>query len=220
MIKIEDLIGKKFGKLTIIEKSEKINIKGRNRKFLLCKCECGNIKSIRYDNLKSGTKSCGCITKKRLKDFKVWLKPKSKINHNSTKTRLYSIWKAMKYRCFNKNSKNYYNYGGRGITVCNEWKNNFIAFKEWAINNGYNDLLTIDRINNYLGYYPENCRWVSLKENNKNKRNQLEIIYKDKKIKDKDFAKALGINLQTIKNKLNLLFIGLFFCKKGVRNAK
>jgi hypothetical protein len=92
-----------------------------------------------------------------------------------TKSRLYNIWRGMKKRCYLVSDKDYTLYGGRGIVICDEWKNNYDAFAEWSINNGYNETLTIDRINTNGIYEPSNCRWVDMKTQERNRRNNLYI---------------------------------------------
>lgn len=107
----------------------------------------------------------------------------------------------MKYRCYNTKSSAYKNYGNRGIQVCKEWFDNFRNFEHWALNNGYQENLTIDRIDNDGNYEPSNCRWVTRKEQNRNKRNNIYIIYKDKKMLLKDYAKEKNINYKTLLKK-------------------
>lgn len=100
-----------------------------------------------------------------------------KLKHGQCGTRLYNIFRGMKKRCYNKNCKDFYKYGGRGITVCDEWKDSFQAFYDWSIANGYFDNLTIDRIDNNKGYSPDNCRWVDIKTQSNNTRKNVFLTY-------------------------------------------
>lgn len=146
------LIGMKFGKLTVLEEGPQ---KGRRRTYL-CLCECGNYtRPILGQSLKSGaTKGCGCLM------------GYNRTTHGLCHTRIYSIWRGMKSRCYTKTNKSYHLYGGRGITVCAEWRGNAKAFYDWAMANGYTDELTIDRINPDGNYEPANCRWATWEEQN------------------------------------------------------
>ena len=152
-----DLIGKKFHLLTVIKADGKSK---DGHLTYLCKCDCGNEASVQGRLLRNGnTKSCGC------------LRATSPFKHGSSYSRLYYIYNSMKDRCSRATRKDYKYYGGKGITVCEEWLNSFETFKEWAINNGYTEELTIDRIDNAKGYCPTNCKWSTRKEQSQNRTN-------------------------------------------------
>lgn len=149
----------KFGRLTVMQRGGSSKNK---KKLWLCQCECGNQCIVRSDQLRSGrTKSCGCL--------KMEMKPPIHKKHGMYKSRIYDIWKGMLGRCYCKTSGNYCWYGALGVTVCNEWRE-FIPFKDWALQNGYSNSLTIDRINPFGNYRPLNCRWITNAEQQKNKR--------------------------------------------------
>ena len=133
------------------------------RRYGLYKCYCGNEFKADMSKIKNKhTQSCGC--------YKMEVLIKRNTTHGLTDSKLHSIWSTMLDRCQNKNNKGYKNYGGRGIDVCNEWNNDFMAFYSWATNNGYKDGLSIDRINNDLGYSPSNCRWATKETQARNTR--------------------------------------------------
>lgn len=178
--------GNKFGFLTVVEISGKDK---HNNNLFKCKCDCGNIAFCTLGNLKNGnTKSCGCARNEYLRQVY-----NAEI-HGESGTRLFSIWKAMKTRCLNKNAHFYKNYGGRGITICEEWLNDFMSFKKWALGNGYEKRLTIDRINNDKGYCPENCRWITMKEQANNRRTNILVTIGEETLNITQWCKKLNMS--------------------------
>jgi hypothetical protein len=161
------MIGRRFGRLVVLSQNGKDK---RNNTTWLCQCDCGNQKSINRTGLVKGTtRSCGCLQKEMVRDLK--------LSHNLSSHRLHRIWFAMVQRCANKDNKNFPNYGGRGITVCEEWLD-FLSFYKWANDNGYSDSLTIERTNNDGGYSPSNCVWATKKQQARNKRNVPTVEYR------------------------------------------
>jgi len=165
-----DLLGRKFGRWTVIRDSK---IRRHGNIVWLCKCECGQLRRIIGSSLKCGhTKSCGCLQKEIVS--KNGMGNKFSVKHGEfinkkPRSRLYRIWGGIKNRCENVNNNRFYRYGERGINICQEWKSNFMAFKRWALINGYRRDLTIDRINNDGDYKPSNCQWITKSENSKKK---------------------------------------------------
>ena len=183
--------GDRFGIQTIIQE---VGQAGGHRRVEVA-CDCGSIRVIDLSSLlHDKTKSCGCM-KSRLCSEK-------KTTHNKSHTRIYRIWAKMKERCYNPKSKDYVNYGARGIMVCMEWMD-FTAFYMWATMNGYNELLTIDRKDSDLGYSPNNCRWITRKEQNRNKRNSRVITVGKITQCIGAWAEDMGVGYNVAKRKLN-----------------
>jgi len=163
MSKAIDLTGLQFGRLLARERAPS----GRyGQAKWKCICVCGNEKSVSTRDLRSGhTKSCGCWRKEQMAIVST--------KHNQTGTRLWRIWHCMKQRCCDKNHTHYKNYGGRGITVQDEIRDNFEVFRDWSLANGYNDSLTIDRIDNEKGYFFGNMRWATRETQARNARKKV-----------------------------------------------
>lgn len=155
-IPIEDLINYKYGRLVIL--SDDLSHTGRHRK-VICLCDCGNKLSVMLLHLKSGhTNSCGCYNKEKC------------ITHGLRNHPIYNIWDGMKQRCHNPNNPGFKDYGARGIIVCEEWRNDFKSFFDWALTNGWEMGLENDRIDVNGNYEPSNCRFVTPSINARNKR--------------------------------------------------
>jgi hypothetical protein len=191
MPKFIDLTGKKFHFLTV--KSRNTGFKGKT--MWNCICDCGAETVVDSKNLKFGkVKSCGCLRDKKLSAMRK--------THGLSESRIYRIWLGMRKRCYTKTSKPYSRYGGRGIIVCPEWRDGFEAFYIWAMSYGYADNLSIDRIDNDSGYYPENCRWVTSKEQNNNKSNTRKITVRGIAKKLSEWSEITGLNIKLIDGRL------------------
>lgn len=189
---VHDLTGQKFGRLTVIKKY------GHNKSnaiLWLCQCDCGNQVIVIGDHLRTGhTKSCGCYNLDMLR---------ARAKHRKVRTRPYKIWADIKTRCTNPKDKNYENYGKRGITMCDEWANDFTKFYEWAMANGYKDNLTIDRIDNNKGYYPDNCRWATYIEQNNNRRDNKKYLYNNQLLTLAQIGRLCNINYATLLHRVH-----------------
>lgn len=190
---IKDLAGQRFGRLIVLETFRENNIT-----YCKCRCDCGNEKIVQNNNLKNGhVKSCGCLRKES---------PNHK-THSLSNSRLYNVWLGMKARCYYSKNNRYYCYGARGIQVCNEWKNDFMSFYEWSMSNGYNEnaprgKCTIDRIDINGNYEPNNCRWITNKEQANNTRKNHFVTYNNETHTLKEWSEILNINYGTLRNRI------------------
>lgn len=189
-----DLVGKRFGKLVVIKP---IITENKNRAWE-CVCDCGNTKVILGCNLTGGkSNSCGCARVDSMK--------KIMTTHGGSGTKLYSIFKGMFQRCYNEKNPAYHYYGGKGVKICSEWKDNFSNFREWSLLNGYNETNTIDRINPNGDYCPENCRWVSMQVQQNNKLNSAFLIIDGEKLTVSEWAEKNKTNKATLYSKIHRL---------------
>lgn len=174
--------GTRFGMLTIIKEVEPYYYNGHPYRQFLCQCDCGKTSITTLGRLRIGmTKSCGCQSG-------------SRPNHKElTNSRIYHIWSSMKQRCYDINAISFPNYGGRGISVCDEWRNDFMAFYNWAIAHGYNESLTIDRIDCNGNYEPSNCKWATMKEQMQNKRNNVMLELNGERHTISEWSRITGI---------------------------
>ena len=198
--KPKDLTGLRSGRLEalyLVGKDEK------GRYLWKCKCECGKCVDVIAKHLTmQGTKSCGCLleeqnTRMRSGEYN------PKRTHGKSNTRIYRIWKDMKRRTVNPNRQNYDRYGGRGISVCAEWCDDFETFYQWSMQNGYQDTLEIDRIDNDKSYSPENCRWVSKIVNANNRACSRKITYLGETKTIAEWSKILGISYTKLIYRIN-----------------
>lgn len=189
---VEDLVGKRFARLIVTSKSSR-----KKGPYWNCICDCGKEKEVLNYFLHSGrTKSCGCYNIERLKSYGHSCKQDNPKSH----TRMYSIWNGMKDRCLNPNNDRYYDYGGRGITLCDKWLS-FDGFYE-DMKEGYDDLLTIDRIENDKGYSLDNCKWSTNEEQSNNKRTNLKLTFNGETKTAKEFCQIFNINEDTLRSRL------------------
>ena len=186
-----DLTGQRFSAVVVLERAE--NSK-RNEVMWRCRCDCGKEFITRARSLRSGeVTSCGCLGK----EHAVAAMKKANTKHGASPhrgyTKLYNTWLRMKGRCNRPTATSYKYYGGRGISVCEEWENDFAVFRDWALANGYKEGLSIDRIDVNGNYCPENCRWITMKEQQKNKRNVNPITWNGETHTIPEWAEITGI---------------------------
>lgn len=188
-----DLTGQRFGKLTVIERGEN---KGKYTTWI-CKCDCGNIKRIRTDALRSGvTVSCGKHQLDHLKNRQY------KYPQDVRNRRIRNVWHGMMRRCNDEKDRSFKNYGGRGIKVCEEW-NDYVSFARWAMRNGYSRNLTLDRIDNDGNYEPSNCKWSTQHEQRCNKQNSRRETINGITKTVSEWAKEYGVHPNTVYRRLD-----------------
>lgn len=189
-----DLTGQRFGRLLVLRR---VGSKGKSPTWY-CKCDCGNEKIVSTSGLKSGnTQSCGCLRQEQAIENN-----KHRTTHGKSKTKLYNVWFDIKRRCYNPKRENYKDYGGREIKICDEWKNNFEKFYNWANENGYKEGLSIDRIDVNGDYEPKNCRWVDNYTQANNKTNNFLITYNGETHTATEWSKIVGIKATTILHRI------------------
>ena len=190
-----NLEGQKFNRLLVLERT--CSKDKRGSAYWRCLCDCGNIIEARGTHLRSGgVQSCGCLVKDTAHNLN--------LTHGDTNRRLFKIWTQMRNRCNNPNNYHYFLYGGRGITVCDEWEQDYNSFKTWSLEHGYDETLTIDRINNNGNYCPENCRWVSYKEQGNNRRTNKCLSYNNETHTLTEWAAITGINFATLQSRIKM----------------
>ncbi len=190
--------GDRFGRLVL---HCKVSIQGSRNTKWSCRCDCGETVVVPTSHLGNGhTKSCGC------------LQAEARTTHGFAKTRMHKLWLQIRYRCNPKSSEVHPYHSGRGITLCQEW-NDFSVFRTWALSSGYEDGLTIDRINNDKGYLPENCRWVPRQEQGRNVRRNLYLTSNGKRQLLSDWAREYGVTYNSVypRFKKGLSFEGIFW---------
>ena len=198
MKRVEVKEGERYGRLTIIREVEPAGSSHKRVRRFLCRCDCGNEIICRLPNLKSGTtKSCGCYRK--------FVSSNRRDCHHLKNTRIYRIWCGMKRRCYNKHNEHFDRYGGRGIIVCDEWKTDFMNFYDWAMSNGYDDKLSIDRINNEGNYEPSNCRWANQKQQIVNSTAAIKCSLGGNIVSLSDIADILGVSFKRIRRIVYML---------------
>lgn len=189
--RFNDLTGENFGRLTVIGLSPR---RSGRKSYWICQCNCGNKAVARGDILKAGTtQSCGCMKKEQDR-----INLTANHSHKESGAHLYNAWLGMKQRCYDKNSETYKYYGERGIKVSDEWKNDYIKFAEWARENGYSEILTIERIDVNGDYSPDNCTWIPFVDQMNNRRSSIMIEWNGQIKNLKQWSAELGLPYSTI----------------------
>lgn len=199
MEKYNDLSGNRYDMLLVEKRYGKDS---HGNITYQCLCDCGNEVIVSASNLRNGnTHSCGCLKKKMMAN-KQYKHGGTGGRHNKQE-RLYVIWRSMISRCYIPSATEYQNYGGRGISVCDEWKDDYACFRDWALSNGYLDNLTLDRIDNNGNYSTDNCRWVTMKAQMNNKSNNHLITFNGKTQTLTQWAEEYGISRSVLSTRIN-----------------
>ena len=202
MGKIKDLTNQVFGRLTVIEFA---GFGSSHKTLWKCKCECGNEITVKSNSLVTGhTRSCGCL--------EIETKKKNNLKHGLRNDPLYPTWLNMRDRCNNPNNSHYKYYGKKGICLCEEW-DDFKNFYNWAYSNGYVKGLTIERIDINSNYCPENCKWISMKDQARNKSNTLHVEFGGKMITIPEISEITGIKTSTLYSRVRRT--GTIYLKNG-----
>lgn len=192
-------IGQKYGRLTVIAYERVKRKTGKTEIRWIVRCECGTLKSVRpYKLIIGNTLSCGCHKREATIEHNKVAKTKHGARKSGSSSRLYNIWHGMKQRCYCDTCKDYANYGARGISICDEWLNDYSAFRDWSLAHGYADDLSIDRIDYNGSYSPDNCRWENSVTQCRNRRNNRRIFYKGKERTIAEISSMCGINYDAL----------------------
>ncbi|WP_230706819.1 hypothetical protein [Bacillus paranthracis] len=201
MLYLQDLTGQVFDMITVLEFSHKTYENKKYRSFWKCKCECGKEFVRRTDQIKTkrGYKSCGCYRKMITK--KLFEENNPNKTHGLSNTRLYKVYRKIIERCYYEKYEEFHLYGGRGIKMCDIWRNDFTSFYNWAMENGYNDQLSIDRIDYNGNYEPNNCRWADNITQGNNKRNNIVLTHNGLTMTLPEWARHLNLPYSTLANR-------------------
>ena len=216
MLKARIENGTRFGRLVVLGPAPTmiVGIKCTcHKRSSRCRCDCGKEVIVADSQLRSGkTQSCGCYRYDQLR--------KSNTTHNESKTKLYDVWLHVIDRCTNPKCKDYARYGGRGITVCSDWLESYEKFAKWAKENGYKPGLSIDRIDNNLGYCPENCKFASMKEQSNNRSSNHQIIWNGETHSMQEWSEITGIHYSRIRYRASHGWpVDQIFCKEVFSSA-
>lgn len=191
-----DLTGQRFGRWTVIDRaSGRFTKSGRPIVTWRCKCECGMERDVDALSLRSGKSvSCGCYRAENSRAMTTERNRRNARYEGPFDKRLYQIWYSMNLKCYDETHKSYSCYGGRGISVCEEWRKDYLPFREWALSNGYKDNLTIDRIDVNGNYEPSNCRWATIRQQANNRRTNHVIEANGEKHTLKEWSEILSVS--------------------------